>query len=71
MTEAAIHERFNRMEQLIFKLVGTRLTREEMADRLRISTKTLLAYTREGKVPTPAADGKWLLSEVLEWEAKK
>jgi len=71
MTQEAILERFDRMEQLIAKLMGSRLTREEMAARLRISTKTLTDHVRRGLAPSPATDGKWLLSEVLEWESKK
>lgn len=71
MTQEAILQRFDRMEQMIARLMGSRLTREEMADRLRISTKTLTDRVRRGLAPSPATDGKWLLSEVLEWETQK
>ncbi|MDM0045724.1 hypothetical protein QTH91_14635 [Variovorax dokdonensis] len=62
--------RFDRMEQLIARLQGERLTRDEMLERLRISSKTLTDRVRKGQVPTPTSDGKWLLSEVLKWEVE-
>lgn len=70
MSEDAILERFNRLEQMIARLHGERLTREEMCERLRISSNTLTARVRKGDVPTPGKDGKWLLSEILEWESR-
>lgn len=69
MSEDAILERLNRIEVLIARTHGNRLTRTEMCDRLRVSGKTLTERVRRGAVPTPCDDGKWLLSEVLEWEA--
>lgn len=71
MSEDAILERFDRLEMMIAKLHGERLTREEMLARLRISGNTLTARVRKGEVPTPGKDGKWLLSEVIEWENKR
>jgi hypothetical protein len=69
MSEEAILERFDRLEALIAKMKGDRLTREEMAERLRISGKTLTDRVRRGLVPSPGSDGKWLLCEVLAWES--
>ena len=71
MSEDAILERFNRLEQMIARLHGERLTREEMCDRLRVVGKTLTDRVRRGVVPAPCTDGKWLLSEVLEWESRE
>jgi predicted DNA-binding transcriptional regulator AlpA len=71
MSEELILERFDRLEQLIARLQGGRLTRDEMADRLRISGKTLTDRVRRGLAPEPCKDGKWLLSEVLEWESSQ
>lgn len=51
--------------------VGSRLTRTEMCHRLGISGKTLTDRVRRGVVPSPATDGKWLLSEVIEWESRQ
>lgn len=69
MSEEAILERFDRLEKLIAKLVGERLTRAQMLKRLGISSNTLTARVRAKQVPAPGADGKWLLAEVVEWES--
>jgi len=71
MSEDAILERFDRLERLIAKLHGERLTREEMVGRLRISGKTLTDRVRRGIVPSPGSDGKWLLTEVMDWESRQ
>jgi hypothetical protein len=71
MSEDAILERFDRLEKLIARMAGERLTREEMCERLRVVGKTLTDRVRRGKVPSPCEDGKWLLSEVLEWESRE
>jgi hypothetical protein len=71
MSEDAILERFNRLEQLIARLAGERLTRAQMLTRFGISSNTLTARVRGGDVPTPGKDGKWLLAEVLEWESRQ
>lgn len=70
MSEDAILERFDRLEQLIARLAGERLTRAQMLARHGISSNTLTARVRKGDLPTPGKDGKWLLSEVLQWEAR-
>lgn len=74
MSEAAIIERLDAMTSAfvhLSRLVGDRLTRAQMCDRLGISGKTLTDRVRRGDVPTPGKDGKWLLSEVVEWESGK
>lgn len=68
MSEEAILERFDRLEQMIARLAGERLTRAQMLTRYGISSNTLTARVRKGDVPTPGKDGKWLLEEVLKWE---
>jgi hypothetical protein len=70
MSEDAILERFDRMERLITRLLGERLTRDEMLARLRVSSNTLTHRVRHKLVPSPGSDGKWLLAEVLEWESQ-
>lgn len=70
MSEQAILERFDRLELLIARLVGERLTRAQMLKRLGISSNTLTARVRAKQVPAPGADGKWLLTEVVEWESR-
>jgi hypothetical protein len=52
-------------------LVGARLTRAEVCARLRVHRNTLQTYIAERNFPTPGRDGKWLLSEVIEWESGK
>jgi predicted DNA-binding transcriptional regulator AlpA len=52
------------------RIMGTRLSRQGMAERLDISISTLMRRVKNGTAPRPNADGKWLLSEVLEWESK-
>lgn len=44
--------------------------RQEMADRLGVSTATLDRRVKAGTVPRPV-NGKWLLSEVREWEMQQ
>lgn len=75
-------EAFQRMQQAIFERLdtiayalaalarrgGDRLTRAEMCERLGVTSHTITYRVRRGELPTPGADGKWLLSEVIEWE---
>jgi hypothetical protein len=68
MSEDAILERLNRIEVLIARTHGNRLTRTEMCERLRVSSKTLTERVREGQAPAPFLDGTWMLFRVLEWE---
>ena len=53
------------------KLTGARLTRVEVCERLGVHRNTLHTYIQSKDFPTPGRDGKWLLAEVLEWEARK
>jgi predicted DNA-binding transcriptional regulator AlpA len=50
------------------KVRGDRLSRAGVCDRMGIHRNTLARYMAEKDFPTPGKDGKWLLSEVLEWE---
>lgn len=73
MTDAALqdlHRRFSSLERVVVTLLNRRLSRQEMADRLGVTTRTLARMIDAGKVPPPR-DGKWLLSEVVEWEAQR
>jgi predicted DNA-binding transcriptional regulator AlpA len=51
--------------------MGARLTRPEVLERLGIHRNTLRTYIQDKGFPTPGKDGKWLLAEVVEWEARK
>jgi predicted DNA-binding transcriptional regulator AlpA len=53
------------------RLMGARLSRAEVLERLGIHRNTLRTYISDKGFPTPGKDGKWLLAEVLEWEARK
>lgn len=74
MTESAIIERLDSLTAAFVamaKITGARLTRAQMCERLGVSGKTLTDRVRNGKCPKPGSDGKWLLAEVVEWEAHK
>lgn len=74
MSEAAI---LNRLESLttafvaLARVTGARLTRAEVCDRLGVHRNTLPTYISEKGFPTPGRDGKWLVAEIVEWEARK
>lgn len=71
MSETEIFKRFEQLECRIARLLGDRLSRERMCERLQISGKTLTDRVRRKVVPSPGEDGKWLLSEVMEWESRQ
>lgn len=74
MTETAVAERLERLQstvETLCALIGTRLTRSEVLTRLRVSDKTLRERVRRGEYPAPGKDGKWLLSEIVEWERRR
>jgi len=53
----------------IYRAVANRhLTRHEMAQRLNTSPSTIDRWARAGSIPRPR-NGRWLLSEVMAWEA--
>jgi predicted DNA-binding transcriptional regulator AlpA len=53
------------------RLMGARLSRQEVLERLGIHRNTLRTYMLDKGFPKPGKDGKWLLAEVVEWEARK
>jgi hypothetical protein len=74
MNESIMMERLSALTQAVehlSSLVGARLTRAEVCARLRVHRNALKTYLNERGFPTPGRDGKWLLSEVIEWEAGK
>ncbi len=57
---------------LMARALGTRITREQLAQRLGIHRNTLRQrLASDGTMPRPGSDGKWLLSEVIEWEQRQ
>lgn len=72
--ETAILNRLDSLTQgfaNLARLMGARLSRQEVLDRLDIHRNTLRTYINEKGFPKPGKDGKWLLAEVVEWEARK
>ena len=47
---------------------GARLTKAQLAQRLGCHRNTLRARVAAKGFPTPCSDGKWMLSEIIEWE---
>lgn len=74
MPEASILARLDALTAAVANLAkihGARLTRAEVCARLGIHRNTLRAYLESRGFPSPGRDGKWLLSEVIEWEAQR
>lgn len=74
MSETAILSRLDKLTSAFCALArtaGARLTRAEVCERLGIHRNTLRAYITDKDFPKPGRDGKWLLAEVVEWEARK
>lgn len=53
--------------KLLAQTHGTRLTRKEVLDRMRMGKNGIPLLLSRG-FPKPGPDGKWLLSDVIEWE---
>jgi predicted DNA-binding transcriptional regulator AlpA len=73
MPEASILARLDALTFAVAslaKLHGARLTRADVCERLGIHRNTLRTYMDGRGFPRAGRDGKWLLSEVIEWEAR-
>jgi predicted DNA-binding transcriptional regulator AlpA len=71
---AILSERLDTVTQALAhlaRLMGARLTRQEVCERLGVHRNTLRAYILDRGFPKPGKDGKWLLAEIVEWEARK
>lgn len=71
MTESMLLERIDALTSAVLMLAriqGTRLSRAQLCERLGIHRNTLRTRSAERGFPKPDASGKWLLSEVIEWE---
>lgn len=75
MTDTALLHRLEKMTsamQLMAAMLGTRLDRAQLADRLGVHRNTLRQrLASDTSFPRPGRDGKWLLSEVIEWEQRQ
>lgn len=67
---AELRQDVRSLRDTVLTLLNRRLSRQDMADRMGVTTRTLARMIDAGKVPQPV-NGKWLLSEVVEWEAQR
>jgi predicted DNA-binding transcriptional regulator AlpA len=72
MSESQLLERIEKMTSamtLMASMLGTRLDRGQLAERMGVHRNTLAKRMCTDKsFPRPGKDGKWLLSEVIQWE---
>ena len=75
MTDTAMIERIDALTTAVISMasiMGTRLDKDAMSARMGIHRNTLRErLASDSRMPRPRADGKWLLSDVLAWEAGK
>ena len=75
MSDTALLDRIDKMAsamQLMATMLGTRLDRGQLAERMGIHRNTLAKrLSTDTRFPRPGSDGKWLLSEVIEWEQRQ
>lgn len=75
MTDTTLLDRIDKMAsamQLMATMLGTRLDRGQLAERMGVHRNTLAKRLATDKdFPRPGRDGKWLLSEVIEWEQRQ
>lgn len=58
--------------QMLCTQNGTRLNVQQFAERLGIHRNTLANRLKTDRtMPRPGKDGKWLLSEIIEWEQRQ
>lgn len=48
-------------------VLGQRLDRQQLAERLRVDPHTVSRWVRQGRLPAPVG-GYWLMSAIVEWE---
>jgi predicted DNA-binding transcriptional regulator AlpA len=78
MTEATIERLISQVAVLanavetLSQNMGTRLTRAELVDRLKIHRNTLATWLATDRhFPRPDKTGRWLLADVVAWELNK
>jgi hypothetical protein len=70
-TETILLQRIDALTKAVQHLAqvnGARLTKAQLADRMGCHRNTLRSRVEIKGFPRPCADGKWLLSEIIEWE---
>ena len=71
MTETMFMERLDKLTSavlLMASLTGTRLNKQQLAERMGVHRNTLPTRTAVRGFPKPETDGKWLLSDIIEYE---
>lgn len=71
MTDVALLEKFDALSKAVMFMAqqnGQRLSRADLCERLNIHRNTLAKRLEDPTFPRPDVNGKWLLSEVLDWE---
>lgn len=69
---AARIDRLTSAVHTLTAMLGARLTREQLAQRLGIHRNTLrMRLQKDPSFPRSGADGRWLLSEIVEWEQRQ
>lgn len=75
MTETAIATELQALRDavlLMARVQGTRLTLQQLAERLGVSTATIARRLKSDRhFPRPDVLGTWLLSDVIEWNLKQ
>ena len=56
---------------LFLRMQGKTLTRKEMLVRYDIGYATLNKRVAASQLPAPGTDGRWLVAEVFEYEARR
>ena len=74
MTDPVVVAELRSLRQTVLtlcKYIGPHLTREQVCTRLGVSRNTLARRIEAGQFPRPGSDGKWLLAEIVEHEARE
>ena len=56
---------------MLCRMQGKMLTRKQMLERYDVCNATLNKRVAAGQLPTPGSDGRWLVAEVFEYEARR
>lgn len=68
---AQLRETVEGLRHLMVSVTGARLSRDQLAERLRVHRNTIPRWMAEDPTfPRPDRYGKWLLTEVIEWEQR-
>lgn len=66
----AISERLDALTHAVHESLGTRLTRSQVLERVKVCSHTLTKMVRKEGFPAPIKD-QWRLADIIEWERLK